>query len=374
MRRYDAAGDLAPRDVVARSIVRESERTGGGVFLTLAHLDAAGIRERFPTIAAMCRHVGLDLATIPFRSARRRTTSWAASRPIRRRGRPSPGLFAAGETACTGVHGANRLASNSLLEGLVFGARAGERDAAAADTDACRERSRGRQLEACECQRLERACWRPAAATNGPRLDAAGVRDLMWRSAGLFRTHDELAAAVDDARRRVCDRSNGPSDARRDARRMAAFQSDDCGATHRARRAAPRREPRRPLPRGLSRKRRSTLVASISSMCISLRRRSAWRRQPDTFVTEITPRSQDFSRWYLDVVRRAELADYSPVKGCMVIRPVRLRDLGTDSAGVSIAVQGDRARERVLPAVHSREPADTRRPSTSKASRRKWRG
>ena len=95
-------------------------------FLTLAHLDAEQVRRRFPTIAEMCRQLGLDLARdpIPVGPAAHYlmggidTDEW---------GRTSlPGLFAAGETACTGVHGANRLASNSLLEGLVFGARAAE--------------------------------------------------------------------------------------------------------------------------------------------------------------------------------------------------------------------------------------------------------
>ena len=121
---YHADGDLAPRDVVARSIVREAERVRGGVFLSLAHLDASHIRDRFPTIADMCRQFGLDLARdpIPVGPAAHYlmggidTDEW---------GRTSlHGLFAAGEAACTGVHGANRLASNSLLEGLVFGARA----------------------------------------------------------------------------------------------------------------------------------------------------------------------------------------------------------------------------------------------------------
>src|SRR5207244_7247 len=124
MTRYHADGDLAPRDVVARSIVREMEATGGPVFLSLSHLDAGYVVHRFPTIADMCRQVGLDLAhdPIPVSPAAHYvmggvdTDQW---------GRTSlPGLFAAGEVACTGVHGANRLASNSLLEGLVFGARA----------------------------------------------------------------------------------------------------------------------------------------------------------------------------------------------------------------------------------------------------------
>src|SRR5437660_1354 len=124
MLRYDTGGDLAPRDVVARSIVRESDRTHGRVYLTLAHLDPDYVRGRFPTIAAMCRDVGLDLARdrIPVGPAAHYmmggvdTDVWART--------SLPGLYAAGEVACTGVHGANRLASNSLLEGLVFGARA----------------------------------------------------------------------------------------------------------------------------------------------------------------------------------------------------------------------------------------------------------
>ncbi len=124
MSAYDPAGDLAPRDIVARGIAREVERTGGPVHLTLNHLDPDYVTKRFPTIAATLRDIGLDLARdpIPVGPAAHyimggvETDDW---------GRTSlEGLFAAGEVACTGVHGANRLASNSLLEGLVFGARA----------------------------------------------------------------------------------------------------------------------------------------------------------------------------------------------------------------------------------------------------------
>ena len=126
MARYDPAGDLAPRDRVARAIVREAERTGRPVFLSLEHLDPDFVHARFPLISDACRRAGLDLARDPdpgrsggpLRDGRRAS-------PISTAGRRSPGLFAAGEVACTGVHGANRLASNSLLEGLVFGARAG---------------------------------------------------------------------------------------------------------------------------------------------------------------------------------------------------------------------------------------------------------
>jgi L-aspartate oxidase len=196
MLRYDAAGDLAPRDVVARSIVRESDRTGGGVFLTLAHLDADRVRRRFPTIAAMCRQVGLDLATdlIPVGPAAHylmggiQTDTWART--------SLPGLFAAGETACTGVHGANRLASNSLLEGLVFGARAGL---------AMRQFSNGEDLRG-ERTAAGGGGWVAAdeakslaegtQGAGGAQLGSGAIRDLMWRAAGLFRTREQLAPAV----------------------------------------------------------------------------------------------------------------------------------------------------------------------------------
>src|SRR6185437_627778 len=99
MTRYHPDGDLAPRDVVARSIAREVERSGGAVFLTLAHLDAAYVRRRFPTIAEMCARIGLDLACdpIPVGPAAHYimgsvdTDEWART--------SLAGLFAAGEVA-----------------------------------------------------------------------------------------------------------------------------------------------------------------------------------------------------------------------------------------------------------------------------------
>jgi len=183
MHRYDAAGDLAPRDVVARGIVREVEASGGPVFLTLQHLDADRVRARFPTIAAMCRRVGIDIARdlIPVGPAAHYmmggidTDEW---------GRTSvPGLFAAGETACTGVHGANRLASNSLLEGLVFGARAGE---------AMQQPLVAAPLKSDRVLAGADTGVRPASEALAPEA----VRSLMWRSAGLFRTCDSLSTAV----------------------------------------------------------------------------------------------------------------------------------------------------------------------------------
>ena len=160
-------------------------------------------------------------------------------------------------------------------------------------------------------------------------MSTAVVRDLMWRSAGLFRTREGLQEAVARLDAAYAAERIAPAVGRDRRRLVASFQSADRRAADRARGAAPRGEPRRPLPRGLSRARRSDTGRSTSSIARDGRRsrtdritnRMAKKPETDSFVTEITPRSQDFSKWYLDVVRKAELADYSPVKGCMVIRP-----------------------------------------------------
>ncbi|MCC6627197.1 MAG: L-aspartate oxidase [Chloroflexi bacterium] len=124
MATYHPLADLAPRDVVARAILAEMQAGGQPcVSLDLRHRPADWVRQRFPTIAATCAGFGLDLARdlIPVAPAAHysmggvRTDLWGAT--------SLPGLYAAGEVACTGVHGANRLASNSLLEGVVFAER-----------------------------------------------------------------------------------------------------------------------------------------------------------------------------------------------------------------------------------------------------------
>lgn len=117
-------GDLAPRDVVALAISRRMAETDSGhVYLDVRGLGADTLPRRFPTIVAACRAAGIDPATEPIPVA---PAAHYACGGVRAdlSGRTSvPGLFAVGEVACTGVHGANRLASNSLLEGLVMGAR-----------------------------------------------------------------------------------------------------------------------------------------------------------------------------------------------------------------------------------------------------------
>jgi L-aspartate oxidase len=184
MDRYDERLELAPRDIVSRSIVAEMRRTGSrNVFLDMTALDADFLRARFPKIYETCKAFGLDIAVdlLPVSPASHycmggvRTDLWGRT--------TVPGLYAAGEVSCTGVHGANRLASNSLLEGLVFGARAGE--AASADSPksqgpsptsgastGTRDSGLGTQLSTAVRKRVKRVMWERV----GILRDAAGLK------------------------------------------------------------------------------------------------------------------------------------------------------------------------------------------------------
>ncbi len=125
MPRYNEAAELAPRDVVARAITLEIQKTRGEfVYLDLTGLDPDHVKKRFPRIFSTCMKYNIDITAdlVPIRPAAHYAMGGVATDLY---GATSlPGLFAAGEVASTGVHGANRLASNSLLEGLVFGGRA----------------------------------------------------------------------------------------------------------------------------------------------------------------------------------------------------------------------------------------------------------
>ena len=180
----DPAGDLAPRDRVARGIAREIERTGHPVYVSLDSLPLDFVERRFPLIARACRSMGLDLARdrIPVGPAAHYAMGGVETDLD---GRTSvPGLFAAGEVACTGAHGANRLASNSLLEGLVFGAAAGR---AMRHADPAPRRAQ-----------ILPDVTTPGPAPKAPEAlpTAAEVRDLMWRQVGLFRDRPGLAEAA----------------------------------------------------------------------------------------------------------------------------------------------------------------------------------
>lgn len=182
--------ELAARDQVARAIVREVQAGRGPVTLDLRHLDAQRVITRFPRIQAMCARYGIDITVdpIPVTPAAHYLMGGVATDL---HGRCTlPGLYAAGEVASNGVHGANRLASNSLLEGLVFGARAAE--AMAADGPP----------EPPDDVAPMRAAPRTAPFAS-PRHE---LRRRNWEAMGLERTGDALRAHIaflDELRRRI---------------------------------------------------------------------------------------------------------------------------------------------------------------------------
>jgi L-aspartate oxidase len=183
MERYHPALELAPRDVVARAVAREGIGEKGGeraVFLDMRHVRGIDLHKRFPGISAALAKYGLDLHRnlIPVRPAAHYLMGGIRTDLD---GRTSvPGLFAAGEAACTGVHGANRLASNSLLEGLVFGARAAKvmlaSDAPPPIPAAPVERSA--TLEHSEEELVDVYVW--------------ALQKAMWKCAGLLRNEASL--------------------------------------------------------------------------------------------------------------------------------------------------------------------------------------
>lgn len=197
MEKYHPKGPLAPRDVVTRAIVDELHKTGDEcVYLDLSDMPGQLV-ERFPTVAATCARFGIDISRerIPVVPASHYTCGGVVSDL---RGRTTiPGLYAAGEVACTGVHGANRLASTSLLEGLTFGLAAGK-DAAARS----REHPLGDEL----CGSVPDWEPVPGPSNEDPALiaqDWSAVRHTMWNYVGIVRTAERLERAVADLRHQL---------------------------------------------------------------------------------------------------------------------------------------------------------------------------
>jgi len=183
MERYHPGLELAPRDVVARAITREGMGTAPGevrlVYLDLRHVQM-DLHQRFPGISAFLAKQGLDLHRdlIPVRPAAHYMMGGIRT-DLDGRSTLS-GLYAAGEVACTGVHGANRLASNSLLEGLVFGARAAQamRSDATVLHDVVSPQAAPASLTAVEEARIETLI--------------TGLQAAMWSYAGLLRDESTL--------------------------------------------------------------------------------------------------------------------------------------------------------------------------------------
>jgi L-aspartate oxidase len=189
MQRHHPMADLAPRDVAARAIDYEMKRTGSDhVLLDITNRSEEFLKERFPTIYAECARFGLDLATrpIPVVPAAHFMCGGVTSDL---HGRTTlPGLFAIGEVSCTGLHGANRLASNSLLEGLVFGRRA-----AVKVGDVLRETS-GEQFP--PVPEWEVGDAQPSDEEVVVSHSWDEVRRLMWNYVGIVRSDARLRRAA----------------------------------------------------------------------------------------------------------------------------------------------------------------------------------
>jgi L-aspartate oxidase len=189
MSRYDSAGELAPRDIVARAIWSEMAATRSRhVYLDVTHLGGDFIKKRFPTIYTTCLRFDIDI-----------TEEWIPVSPSSHYfmggiktgvgGETSlTGLYAAGEVACSGVHGANRLASNSLLEGLVFGVRAAQTVVSQPGSS-----SGSKEMTAHLIQSLQGRGERTLEDLEKIRVS---LRRLMWGKVGLVRTGDSLVNAL----------------------------------------------------------------------------------------------------------------------------------------------------------------------------------
>ena len=187
MAKYHPLAEMAPSDVVARAIMHEMEVSRAKdpfVYLDLTHLNAARVQKRFPSVYATCMKHNIDITedVIPVRPA-----AHCAIGGVRTdlKGRTSlAGLCAAGEVAASGVHGANRFPSNSLLEALVYGARAGK-----AMREELNDTRKVKQIE------------KKAASQNGP-VDAGmeeligQIQDAMWKNVGIVRTSVGMKEAI----------------------------------------------------------------------------------------------------------------------------------------------------------------------------------
>jgi len=185
---YTPEADLAPRDIVARSIVYEMRKTSSDrVFLDVTHLSSRLITTRFPHIYRFCLDHGLDITKglIPVAPAAHyfmggiKVNTWGETN--------IGGLYAVGETACTGVHGANRLASNSLLEVIVFSKRIIER---AHKSEKAVSISKKPQVN-------HYSLRQPKVSSDIPQLNLTNLQSLLWDRVGIVRSGKGLTETAD---------------------------------------------------------------------------------------------------------------------------------------------------------------------------------
>ncbi len=201
---YVAEAELAPRDVVARSIVYEMNKTHSDrVFLDVTHLPPRLITTRFPHIYRFCQAHGLDI-TKGLISVAPAAHYLMGGVKVNECGETNiSGLFAAGETAWTGVHGANRLASNSLLESVVFGKRVVERTKSIAKPTIASTPPQSQKCppeEELQAKRgvREELCLLPERKPlpTAPLLNLPNLQSLMWEKVGIIRTGESLSQAA----------------------------------------------------------------------------------------------------------------------------------------------------------------------------------
>ena len=269
MPKYHEAGELAPRDVVARAIAHELEvcrLKEPVVYLDLTHLKADHIRARFPRIYETCLKYNVDLTVdqVPIRPAAHYLMGGIRTDLD---GRSSlPGLYAAGEAACTGVHGANRLASNSLLEGLVFGARAA--------VTMIKEAKQARHSAGADAEPLK-----DGSAQSEVEPFIQGVQQLMWNKVGIVRSRQSLTEAIQQLQASAQELPPQTSRRNCEARNIHTAALVDCAFG-----AGPAGKPRGALPHGLS---CNTTIPNLKSIqlwakrvSVLFKRKQAFPRKP----------------------------------------------------------------------------------------------